>query len=148
MKKLVFIICFFLPINILGLNRDTLAPHPLYFTIDGSPKKEYVEIAGQKYVVNWDGHSLTLEHINPLFGYFWLFGEPPNEGPPNLTALIFGDDDDDRSMKIREMNAWFESVIDLYATTHFIRPLPRNDPNTSTYWLLWFWNQNFKDEEE
>ena len=42
-----------------------LAPHPLYFTGDGRPKKERITVDGQEYVIGWDGASLSLEYGRP-----------------------------------------------------------------------------------
>lgn len=37
-----------------------LAPHPIYFSVDGSPAEEEVEVEGKHYLVKWDGKSLSI----------------------------------------------------------------------------------------
>lgn len=39
----------------------TLAPHPLYFTVDGKPTKTSVKIKDKEYEVEWDGEKLDIE---------------------------------------------------------------------------------------
>lgn len=40
-----------------------LAPHPIAFSVDGSPSAEFVEVEGKVYEVEWDGQALSMEEV-------------------------------------------------------------------------------------
>jgi hypothetical protein len=61
-KKLLLILCFLM---IPYHNAFALAPHPLYFTIDGRPSEITVNVDGKDYVVKWDGKALYLMNAGP-----------------------------------------------------------------------------------
>jgi len=74
--KWIFIILI-LPVQVFATS-DTLAPHPMYFTVDGSPKTEVIYLRGKYHRIGWDGAKATLDcDIKPPWNY-----DPPNEGPP------------------------------------------------------------------
>ena len=39
---------------------QTLAPHPVYFSVDGRPASTSFELHGKKYRVDWDGHKISM----------------------------------------------------------------------------------------
>lgn len=39
---------------------DTLAPHPLYFTVDGKPTKEKVKVEDKTFIITWNGEIVDL----------------------------------------------------------------------------------------
>jgi hypothetical protein len=40
---------------------DCLAPHPIYFSVDGRPSTKKVEVDGKVYDVTWDGSKLDIK---------------------------------------------------------------------------------------
>jgi len=68
-----------------------LAPHPLYFTVDGSPTKIEVNVDGEDYHVVWDGTALALHKESDCPDKNdQNKGEnedPDNPEPPKLFAL-------------------------------------------------------------
>ena len=62
-------------VNILSIcnAEDMLAPHPLYFTVDGSPAKESIEVDGKEYEVSWDGEKVGIRE-KPGYPWPWRSG--------------------------------------------------------------------------
>jgi hypothetical protein len=77
---------------------DALAPHPIYFSGDGSPSVVYIKIKGKVYCVKWDGKNLTLEED----------GGGGNKKPPTNTAGGMEDDDDDINEKWKRIRKRLE----------------------------------------
>jgi len=48
-------------------NTNTLAPHPVYFSVDGRPASTSFEFNSKKYRVDWDGHSLKMTEYSKKF---------------------------------------------------------------------------------
>lgn len=47
-----------------------LAPHPVYFSVDGRPASTSFEIKGKKYRIDWDGHKLSMTEYSKKF-FVW-----------------------------------------------------------------------------
>lgn len=58
---------------------ETLAPHPITFSVDGRPAETDMMIDGIKYRMIWDGKSLILKEDSPLRNYFRI--DPAHLGP-------------------------------------------------------------------
>ena len=69
---LIFLLSF------LIVENQCLAPHPIYYTIDGSPRTIKVGNNGRAYYVHWDGKNLTISDKPPKpptdLGKDWLGG--------------------------------------------------------------------------
>lgn len=50
-------------------NNDTLAPHPVYFSINGRPSKANVIIDDVEYYAVWEDNHLSLEETVPKEDY-------------------------------------------------------------------------------
>ena len=46
---------------------QTLAPHPVYFSVDGRPASTSFELHGKKYRVDWDGHKISMTEYTKKF---------------------------------------------------------------------------------
>jgi hypothetical protein len=73
---------------------DCLAPHPLYFTIDGKPTTINVNVEKGQYDVKWDGQYLSIYQTNR--GHdgadhipAWI-QKPPEEPPVNPNTFLSG----------------------------------------------------------
>jgi len=53
-----------------------LAPHPIYFSVNGEPVREYVNVEGTEYAVDWDGKRLGIFPVNRMERFFNL---PPRK---------------------------------------------------------------------
>lgn len=53
--------------DIEHLREDNLAPHPIYFTVDGSPAREIVKVDGKEFVADWDGQRLDIYEQEPIY---------------------------------------------------------------------------------
>jgi len=63
-KELFFILSVLPAISSTTLplvKEQTLALHPLYFTIDGSPAETEVKVDNQRYRIKWDGRKLSMK---------------------------------------------------------------------------------------
>lgn len=65
---------------------DTLAPHPVYFSVDGRPSSTAFEMKGKKYRVDWDGHNMRMTEYSKRF-FVWHDHPAPNF---DATQFSFG----------------------------------------------------------
>ncbi len=57
---------------------NTLAPHPFYFTVDGSSKTETINMDGKTLILSWDQKILKLIDVN---GHDFFPPRPPRKDP-------------------------------------------------------------------
>lgn len=74
--EMIKILCLFLIFNsvAIGSDNDALAPHPLYWTVDGSPSYVKVGNNGTAVYVVWNGKELII------------MDKPPK--PPKRTTFL------------------------------------------------------------
>jgi hypothetical protein len=83
--------------NVTSRPQDTLAPHPLYFTVDGRPTVLNVDVDKQHFKVGWDGRYLSIYqtskgHDGADLEAAWIERPPPEqpEEPINPNTFLSG----------------------------------------------------------
>lgn len=64
----------------LAENTNTLAPHPFYFTVDGSPSFKEIIVDGKIYLFGWDGKNpYLIKKVGGDVPYWRFIGKPPDK---------------------------------------------------------------------